>query len=691
QNILKTLRTLRAVKQYFMKNQNKYPKLIQLIKPIISAEELEKSIDNKIDEFGEVKNNASAKLSNIRQQITKQRNLIIAKLQTLIQAKTEYLQDNTFVIRNNRYCLPLKVEAQNKLTGILHEYSPARKTIFIEPLELVNDQNYFAFLLDEEKNEIAQILAKLSQSILQIKDELLRSLKIIGELDVLLAKSKFITSFDCFRPKIASDRKFRIINGIHPLLKQKKSELVPLNIHFPDNTNIILISGPNAGGKTVALKTVGLIVLMALSGIYIPAHPDSEIPFFETIFVDITDEQSIDTNLSSFSAHLLQLKTILEHANEKSLILLDEIGSSTAPEEGSALAIAILETIRDKQSYCIATSHFNPLKIYVHDAKGMINAMMEYQDRPTYRLIMGFFGSSSALEISQKLGLPEKIINRAKQFLNQDWLNLAERMALLSSEIEKNQILQKQLQKEYTELKQLHIEYEDKIKNLKNVIKEERSKLVKDKQNFLLEQRRNIENLIRNIKESNASKQATVTSKTYFTEQLNEIKENIINTDSKNDYQNISYQVGNWVFSKTFQKYGEVVEIKPDQIKVAFGGIKVSLPVDDLQLATNLEKSINRNRDFDINIPNKFFQPLLNIRGLNIDEAKIAIENFLNQAYDFNVNEVRIIHGKGKGILKDMLWQLLKNDNRIEQFRLGESYEGGAGITKIKLKSIKYD
>jgi DNA mismatch repair protein MutS2 len=683
---LKTLIALRNAKSFFAKNQEKYSKIYQLAKTVTTHENLEKAINTAIDEFGEIKSDASPKLKKIRSEVTKQRNSIINKLQKLIQHKNEFLQDSNFAIRHNRFCLPLKAEAQKKINGILHEFSPARKTVFIEPLELVDDQNDFARLLDEEKNEIQRILTALSRELYKIRDELFNAFAIIGQIDLLFAKRRFSLQFNCQRPTISNRNLLQINKGSHPLLKLTKNDVVPLDLTFPQEVKIILISGPNAGGKTVVMKTIGLFVLMFLSGIFIPAYPGTEIPFFTKVFADIGDEQSLDSNLSSFSAHILRVKQILENADANSLVLLDEIGSSTAPEEGSALAIAILEALRDKGVYCLATSHFNPLKAFVNDAQGMVNAAMEYSDRPTYRFTIGLPGTSSALEISKELGFPQPLIERAKNFLNQDWLNLSERINSLNQELKQNRIVNEKLEKERTDLSKIRTEYEAKLSKFKKFENDERQKIVTEQRNYLLAQRRNIENLIRNIKESQAQKETIVNAKHYVQKQLSKLTDRNSAHQLKADIVESNLVVGDTVFSKTFQKTGKVVEIDKDTLTVAFGSIKFEINAQDLEKLDHklTENSSHQNILYDSEPP--YFEPLLNIRGLLKEEAEIVVQQFLNQAIDNNVNEVLIIHGKGKGILKDMLWNYLQHDTRIERYCFGESYEGGDGITKVILK-----
>jgi len=690
-----TLDAIRKIKEFLIKRKESSPKLYHLIECIQTQEPLEKAIDRAIDEFGEVKSEATPKLKKLRTEITKKRNVIIKRLESIIIEQETYLQDDNITIRHNRYCIPLKVEAQKKISGILHEFSPAGKTIFIEPLSLVENQNELARIKDEEKNEVQRILSLLSKALFAIRDELSSIFLIIGEIDFLFAKKRFAIQYNCTRPAFSKDGIIRIIKGVHPLLALSKKEIVPLDLIFPKEINVILISGPNAGGKTVVLKTVGLFTLMCLSGMYLPAANGTEIPFFQNVFADIGDEQSLDSNLSSFTAHLLRLKEILINANKTSLILLDEIGSSTAPEEGSALAIAILENLRDKGAYCLTTSHLNPLKAFVNDTQGMVNAAMEYTTHPTYRFTIGLTGTSSALEISKGLGFPETLLDRAKKFLDQDWLKLSERLKLLASETDKNLELNQKLIREKQELERLRSDYESRLNKFKSFEHEERQKILIETRRLLSEQRRNIENLVRNIKESNAEKNAIIKAKKYIEEQLQNIDTTDFRQKSSETTFNIVkdvFEVDDYVFSKTFQKNGLIIEKMHKSVTVAFGSIKFELAYDDLEKIRTrkdeqkLESMIPNNQNSEQDYKQSEFEPILNIIGQTKEEAIISLQRFLDDAINNQISEVSIIHGKGKGILKDMLWNTLRSDKRVEQLRYGEPFEGGMGMTKVIFK-----
>ncbi|MEO0083557.1 MAG: endonuclease MutS2 [candidate division WOR-3 bacterium] len=678
-----TLNNIHKIVETLTKQKDKCAKLYHLVKNIKTHVSLENNINQTIDEFGEVKTDASVRLKKIRHKITEKRKDIIKQLESIAAEYQAYLQDNNIVVKNNRYCLPLKVESQNKIAGILHEYSAAGRTVFIEPIALVNHQNELAQLSDEEKDEIQKILAQLSKQIFEVKNDILSSYDIIGKIDCVLAKKQFALKFNCQRPKISMDNKLCIRNGIHPLLTLTKKEVVPLNLEWPANTKVVLISGPNAGGKTVVLKTVGLFALMSLAGIYLPVAKGTEMPFFAKIFADIGDEQSMDNELSSFTAHLLRIKDILQNADQHSLVLIDEIGASTAPEEGSALAIAILEEIRDKGAFCLATSHLNPLKIFVNDAEGMINAAMEYTDRPTYRFIVGFPGMSSALEISKTIGLPNQLIERARKFLDQDLLKLSERLKSLAAETTKAVAMQEKLTEQQQQLQKLIFEYESKLKSFKQLERTEQQKIINEKRRFFIEQRRHIENLIRQIKETNASRETIIAAKRHLEQELNNLQHEQTEIPSLAQQTTDNFQIGDIVYSKTFQKSGKVVDKNKNTLSIAFGSIKMKLPPSDLEKSEKELGNIDTNKKINYDMINTF-QPSLNIIGQTTWEANESISKFFEDAVSNDIYEVKIIHGKGA--LREMLWNSLAKNSRVESYHFGEPYEGGTGVTKITLK-----
>ncbi len=669
------LEGLRKTYEFFAKRKERVPLIYQIAGRIKTFEPIEQAIEKAIEQDSSIKDDASPELRRIRIELRRNRNKIINRLEKIASANSDFFQDQSLTIKGERYVLPLKLEAKGKISGILHDYSATGKTLFIEPIELMEDQNELAQLKSNETDEIKRILTKLTEIVSQQQNEILDSLNIIEHLDLLQAKKRFAIRFDCNKPQVTNNGKLEVVNGRHPLLLLKRNEVEPLNFSFPDQTKIVLISGPNAGGKTVVLKTIGLFSLMLNSGMYLPAKYIA-MPIFQKIFADIGDEQSLESDLSSFSAHLLRVKQILQSTDSKSLVLLDEIGSSTAPEEGSALAIAILESLKNRGVATLATSHFGQLKLFVHDTKQMANAAMEFRRKPTYRLIMGIPGESSALEISQELGLPDNIINRAKEYLGKEWLDLSEKVKNLGFELEKTETLNRNLIQNKTELENLKKEYETKIGQFKSFQDEEKKKFRKELNNLLKTTRKEIENLVREIKEKNAEKSTIVQAKKYITERMETLTEKTVTPETINKVLNN----GDFVFSKTFRKKGHIVDVDNKNITVAFGNIKMKLHPEDLEKVdeTITVKSIDST-------PIEF-NPKLNLRGMTQEEANDVLDKFLDDAALAEVKNLTILHGKGKAVLKQMVWKRLRRDPRIEKIKLGEPFEGGDGVSIVKLK-----
>ncbi|MDH5185708.1 MAG: hypothetical protein OEW70_01435, partial [candidate division WOR-3 bacterium] len=540
------LEGMRKTKDFINQRKERIPLTYRSARNLNTFEPIEQAISKAIDQSGAVNDDASPALQKIRLELRRRRNEIVNRLEKIASAHIDIFQDHGLTIKGERYVLPLKLEAKGKIPGILHDYSATGKTLFIEPLELVEDQNELAQLKSDETEEVKRILGRLTELVAKNRYDILDSLNTIEHLDLLVAKKHFASKFNCTKPQLTANGQIQIVNGRHPLLSIKKTDVVPLNFSFPDNTKVILISGPNAGGKTVVLKTVGLFSLMLGSGMYLPGQYVA-MPIYQNIFADIGDEQSLETDLSSFSAHLLRVKQILQNANSNSLVLLDEIGSSTAPEEGSALAIAILELLRDRDIATLATSHYGQLKLFVHDTNGMANAAMEFRGKPTYRLIIGIPGESSALEISQELGLPETLINRAKDYLGKDWLDLSEKIKNLGVELEKTETLNRTLTQNKNELEKLMSEYETKVNQFKSFQDDEKKKFRRELVNILKTTRKEIENLVRQIKEKNAEKSTIVQAKRYIANRMQELVE-----EPKKPAATVPiFEPGDSVFSKT--------------------------------------------------------------------------------------------------------------------------------------------
>jgi DNA mismatch repair protein MutS2 len=467
---------------------------------------------------------------------------------------------------------------------------------------------------------------------------------------------------------------------------------------FPDEAQVVLISGPNAGGKTVVLKTVGLLALMFNAGMYLPAASGTRMPVFGKVFADIGDEQSLDSDLSSFTAHVGRLKEILDRADAESLVLIDEIGSSTAPEEGAALAVAVLEALRDRGVKSVVTTHFGALKVFAQDEPGMANAAMEWgmeegekgkgemakgRGGPTYRLKMGFPGESSAFEIAAGAGLPAKIIERARTRIGREWLDMGAKLRSLDDELHKARVARSAAELEQRRAATLRQDYDARLGEARLEAKAARERLRAEEDRFLREKRREIENLVRQIKEQKASHESVVAAKQYVEQALAQVATESEEPELPGPAPE-GLKPGDSVESHTFRRQGVVVETGENRATVAFGQIKVELAVADLRLVEPAE--VKQEPELVSAEPYNF-DTRLSVRGMSREEADDAVMKFLDEARMVGSAELTIVHGKGGGVLRRALWDMLRKDSRVEAYSLAEAAAGGSGVTVVKLKS----
>lgn len=688
------------VHDYLVKQKAKLPLVAQECTAIRSFEPLVKQIDKVVAPTAEVKDDASPELNRVRIRLRRMRREIMRSMDTIVQSNPDLFQDQSVSIRAGRFVLPLRADAKGRFDAVLHDTSDSGHTLFVEPLSMLPEQNEFARLRSAEQEEVQRVLRQVTSAIQAEAERLTAALQGVSRLDLLIAKKRFATRFDAVRPRVSERNSVQLINARHPLLHLKKGEVIPLNFVLPDETSVVVISGPNAGGKTVAMKTLGLFALLLSAGLFLPAAEGTELPLFEKVMADIGDEQSLEGDLSSFSAHLLRTRQILERADKSSLILLDEIGGSTSPEEGSALAIAVLERLKDNGATTLATSHLGPLKAFVQDTRGMANAAMEYKGKPTYRLIMGVPGESSALDISRSLGFPNDVLERAHGFLNQDWLKVTERLQELTAEKEKVSRLRLELEQEHKVTLARRHEWEAKSAGLKDFEKTERHRIQAEREAMLKQTRRDIENLVRRIRDEQASHEAIKEAKNYVEERLEaqetqkgrrEDAEDVRTAPSASTATlrtagdsaiSAPVRVGDYVHSRTFARQGTVVDIERDEASVTFGNIKMKLKVKDLQVLSKAEPEPAPKSAVEL----EEFDPRLKIIGMTQEEARDALTRFLDRAELAEARDVSVVHGKGTGVLRTMLWDMLQKDKRVAQIRLGEPNEGGNGVTFVTLK-----
>jgi DNA mismatch repair protein MutS2 len=683
---------IRKCREFFQNQRQDVVKVRPLIDDLVPQPALERGIDEAIDEAGAVRDSASPELADIRRRLRSLRNALVRKLERMAADNPGWF-GGIPTVRGGRFVLPLLLEHRAGVPGVIHGSSGSGQTLFVEPLSLVSDGNELQELQDAEAEEVARILRELSRLVAQQVPELSSALVVAGALDVLVAKRRFAARFDCRRPDTAADGRLELVKARHPLLLHRKVNVVPLDMRFPDTAQVVLISGPNAGGKTVVLKTAGLLALMFNAGMYVPAADGTRMPVFRKVFADIGDEQSLDSDLSSFTAHVGRLKEILDKADAESLVLIDEIGASTAPEEGAALAVAVLEALRDRGVKSVVTTHFGALKMFAQDEPGMANAAMEWgrqspesdsgRSGPTYRLKMGFPGESSAFEIAAGAGMPVKVIERARTRIGHEWLDMGAKLRSLDEELHKAKVARSAAELEQRQAAKLHQDYDARLREARLDAKAAQERLRSEEDQFLREKRREIENLVRQIREQKASHESVVAAKQHVEQALAEVSFEPEETDLPVAAPE-GLKPGDNVESHTFRRQGVVVEVRENQATVAFGQIKVELAAADLRLVKPAEV---KPEPEPVQSEPYLFDTRLSVRGMTREEADDAVTKFLDEARMVGSAELTIVHGKGGGVLRRALWDMLRRDCRVEAFSLAEAAAGGGGVTVVKLKS----
>ena len=648
----------------------------------------------------EMADDASPTLHSIRKSIAQTGDKIHSQLNSMVNGSYRtYLQDAVVTMRDNRYCLPVKAEYKSMVKGLVHDQSSTGSTIFIEPAAIVELNNKIKELSIKEQEEIEVILKELSAECALYTEAILRNSEIMTFLDFTFAKASLAMEQNATRPIFNSKRFIRIRGGRHPLLDQKK--VVPIDIHLGEAFHQLIVTGPNTGGKTVSLKTVGLFTLMGQSGLHIPALDRSELGIFTEVFADIGDEQSIEQSLSTFSSHMTNIVHILAEANYNSLCLFDELCAGTDPTEGAALAISILNHLASKNVRTMATTHYSELKVYALSTDQVENACCEFNVEtlsPTYRLLIGIPGKSNAFAISSKLGLTDDIIISAKEQLSKEEESFEDILA----DLEASRIT---IEKEQEEIKA----YKEEIKKLKEQLKEKQDKLAASKDKILRDANEEAREILKEAKSvadetiRNFQKYGTGTSMKEMEKQRNKVREQISKKDEKLTLKSASnstkgklkpnqLKIGDAVKVLSLNAKG-TVSSKPDQkgnLFVQCGIIRSKVHISDLVMVQEEEIKtpvLTRSTSGKVKINKSAnISPEINLLGKTVDEAISALDKYLDDAYISHLPSVRVVHGKGTGALRSAVHAHLKRQKYVESFRLGEFGEGDAGVTIVTFK-----
>lgn len=687
----------RDLKNYFSKDyieKNDFPILDGLFSSLYTNEGIISKISSSIIDENTLDDKASPTLQAIRKKMRNLEQDIRSKLNSMIHSSTfsKYVQENLVTIRNERFVIPIKEEYRSQVKGFVHDVSNAGSTLFIEPISIFELNNEINQLKLEEEVEIEKILQTLTSLFYPYIEELKTDVEMIGTLDFIFAKAKYSKAISGITPMINEKKEIHLIHARHPLIDQNK--VVPISVELGKDFSTLLITGPNTGGKTVTLKTVGLLTCMACSGLNIPADEKSSIFVFEHIFADIGDDQSIADSLSTFSSHMTNIVDITKYANENSLILVDELGSGTDPVEGAHLAIAILDYFKKIGVLTIATTHYQELKKYAMTTSGFENASVAFDVEtlsPTYKLLIGVPGKSNAFEISQKLGLDTSIIKKAKELMSSNDITFEE---LLKNIYDDKQLIEKEKQNILKDSREIAI-LKEKLQK-QNAEKENQEKEIINNakikaRNILLETKEEANEMIKELSHVKDTKEMNHVRNT-LNQKIKNIKlepnmsETISNTNSLSPE---DIQPGKEVFVPSFNQNGIIISnvSRNHEVQVQIGSMKMNLKLDVLQKPKKKTSNISNTMHSSSHISkSKHIKPEINVIGMNVEEANFVIDKFLDDCALAKLETVRIIHGKGTGKLKNGIHQFLKTNAHVKSFRLGTFGEGEMGVTVVTLK-----
>lgn len=687
--ILKLAKTSRLLRQ-FVFQESKENSLLKLKASGLFADKLfENRIEKIITEQGEIKENASTELARLRKEINNKKSELVKSINRIIKSLKEedIVREDYLTLRDGRMVIPVKVEHKRHLRGFIHSESSTGQTVYIEPEETLDLNNDIISTSFAEKREIERILKELTKVIGQSAGQLKVSLEALAEIDSIFARAKYSLEIIGEFPGIENSKPLYLSEARHPLLLKKlgRQNTVPLSFELND-INVVVITGPNAGGKTVVLKTIGLLNLMLQAGIHVPVNSESNFHIFDNILIDIGDQQSIEDDLSTFSSHLKNLTHIINSSDSKTLILLDEIGTGTEPAEGSALAASILDELQKKGSLVFATTHHGSLKVFAFNQKRMQNAAMEFDHSnlfPTYRFHLGIPGSSYAFEIAKRSGISESILDNAKKNIDDDKYSLERFLSELEEKSNKLNKKLNELEIENTRLKGLSALYKKSYEKIENEKKEILKKVKVESDLYLDNVNKQIEKVIKEIREKEASKEVIREAKKIIQDVKEENKNafNFLN-DKTND--NRQYKVGDTVAIKNSSTVGKIVEINKEkaQATILVGSIKMKVKLSELIEAAE-SKSVQKEK-FN-NFPITEIDYRLDIRGERPEEAEYKVIRFIDEAYQASLDRVEILHGKGTGALKKTVWDILKHHDKIKNYYFAAIEFGGDGITIVEL------
>lgn len=737
-DLRRSLQTINDIVRFLTGDEENisYPALRELAGDILTFPQIIRNIDSILDKYGKIKDNASPELLRIRREISSAMAGISKSLNNILrsaQAEGVVEKDTAPTMRDGRLVIPVAPGLKRKIKGIVHDESASGKTVYIEPAEVVEANNRIRELESEERREIIRILTSFADSIRPMANDMIDSYRFLAKIDFIRAKAVFSIATGAIKPQLENERVIDWSMAVHPLLQialaKQGKKVVPLDITLDRKNRILIISGPNAGGKSVCLKTVGLLQYMLQCGMPVTLAESSHVGIFSDIFIDIGDEQSIENDLSTYSSHLLNMKNMIRHCNEGSIILIDEFGGGTEPQIGGAIAEAVLKRFNNNRTFGIITTHYQNLKHFAEDNEGVINGAMLYdrhQMQPLFQLRIGNPGSSFAVEIARKIGLPEDVIKDASDIVGSEYINADKYLQDIVRDKRYWENKRQNIRQREKQMEEIIAKYEMEMENIRKTRKEIIDKAKEEAEQLLAESNAKIENTIRNIREAQAEKERTRTARKELTEFKNEVnslssddtddaisrkmeklrakqdrKKNRQNKPTENKVPAIikkeekPIEAGDYVKIKGQTSTGQVISIRGNNAKVAFGMVEMNIKTERLERSANIPTQNNMDKassflsvqtQDSMHEKKLHFKQDIDVRGMRGDEAVQTVTYFIDDAIQVGVSRVRILHGTGSGILRTLIRNYLDTVPGVKSYKDEHVQFGGAGITVVDLE-----
>jgi len=706
-DVMHTVAAARRMRVYLVGRQDKYPLLAEMAANLPVLQLVETRIDNSISESGEVKDSASAELGRVRSQIKIAQNRLTDRLQGILGSEKykSMIQEFVVTVREGRYCIPVKAEYARPFGGLVHDSSQSGATVFIEPAQVVDLGNELKQLTIKEEQEVGRILADLSGLVGSYYDELQRIISILGHLDVIHAKAILAEEMNAEEPRLNRRGIVKLVNARHPLLS---GAVVPIDIEVGEHFTTLLITGPNTGGKTVTLKTMGLLTLMTLAGLQIPASADSEIALFDQIFADIGDEQDIQQSLSTFSAHLKNIVRIVETMGSNALVLMDEVGAGTDPAEGAAIAKALFDHLMARGARVVATTHYGELKEYAYARPGVENASVEFDREtlsPTYRVLLGVPGSSNAFYIASRLGLSREIVGEARSFLSRREIETGELLQQIEQSRKKAREAERDALRARSEAQAARDEYQTRVRQIADVQRTVRQQAQDEAREIIRRASDKAENLLKELQKMNLGARKGPSVRQRFNTLRKDTAsalqpEEMVQEPSEPLDPSHVYRINDRVRVVSLNMDGVLLENPRDGVvPVQLGAMRVTLPLEQLRPLKKTEiteaekraarKSASATSGASAIAMQKaaHIAPELMLRAMRVEEAQPLLDKYMDDAAAAGIGQVRIIHGKGTGALRKAVWEFLSGHPSVDSYRIGEGSEGGEGATVVKMRT----